>query len=231
MTNRYQCLFFDLDHTLWDYETNSSETLREMFHLFSLQSRELVFADFQRTFSEVNRQLWDMYDNGKIDSQEIRQNRFVLILQKHGICDKQLARHLSDYYLSECPKKTGLMPGAQEVLQHFVQQYRLTVVTNGFDEVQRTKLVCSGLLPYFDHVVTSERAGYKKPAPEIFRFALQVNSISGRDAIMIGDNPLTDIAGANQAAIDSVWFNPEKQNYPCDSTFEINHLTELHHLL
>lgn len=231
MTRRYQCLFFDLDHTLWDYETNSADTLKEMFQLFNLESRELALADFQQKFREVNRYLWDLYDNGKIDSTEIRQNRFVLILQKLGVEDKQLARELSVHYLSECPKKTALVPGALEVLKHTVQHYRLTVVTNGFDEIQRTKLTGSGLLPFFDHVVTSERAGHKKPAPEIFRFALHVNGVTNRDVLMIGDNPLTDIAGANRAAIDSVWFNPVKQNQTCNSLYEISHLSELHSLL
>lgn len=231
MSKRYKCLFFDLDHTLWDYETNSANTLKEMFHLFNLDSRELNLADFQQRFNEVNRFLWDLYDNGKIDSTEIRQNRFVLILQKLGIEDNQLARDLSTHYLSECPKKTALIPGALEILKYVAQHYRLTVVTNGFDKIQRTKLARSGLLPFFDHVVTSEQAGHKKPAPEIFRFALQVNGITNRDALMIGDNPLTDIAGASRAAIDSVWFNPAKEDQPCESVFEINHLTELQSLL
>lgn len=228
---RYKCIFFDLDHTLWDYETNSSDTLREMFYLFNLQARDLALPLFKQCFREVNEYLWNLYDNGKIDSLEIRQSRFVLILNKLGLTDHKLAHDLSAYYLNECPKKTALMPGALVMLQHLVQDYRLTIVTNGFDEVQRTKIIGSGLLPFFDHIITSERAGHKKPAPEIFRFAIEVNGITSRDALMIGDNPLTDIAGANRAAIDSVWFNPEKQNKTCDSSYEINHLTELHSLL
>ncbi len=231
MSKRYQCLFFDLDHTLWDYETNSANTLKEMFQQFNLQSWDFDFSAFRQSFSEVNRYLWDLYDNGKIDSQEIRKNRFVMILRQLGVKDDKLARNLSDHYLSECPKKTALMPGAQDVLQHVVQHYRLTIVTNGFDEVQRTKLTCSGLMPYFDHVVTSERAGHKKPAPEIFRFALGVNGASAHEAVMIGDNPLTDIAGAHRVQMDAVWFNPERQKQPCKSRYEINHLTELCSLL
>lgn len=231
MQKNYQCIFFDLDHTLWDYETNSANTLMEMFELFNLQACDFSFGDFLHHFREVNHHLWNLYDHGKIDSSAIRQNRFVLILDKLNVQSEKLARDLSDYYLKECPKKTALMPGAMETLQHLTVKYRLTVVTNGFDEIQFTKLSSAGLLPFFEHIVTSEKAGHKKPAREIFIYALQQNNITAADALMVGDNPLTDIAGASCAAIDAILFNPEKVAHQCNPLHEINHLSELRSLL
>ncbi len=232
MSKRYKCLFFDLDHTLWDYETNSANTLKEMFRLFGLQDMgKFSFEDFREEFSRVNQHLWHLYDNGKIESAEIRKSRFEMILSRLGIVNNRLAQDLSAHYLAECPKKTALIPGATETLQYLKGRYRLSVITNGFKEVQFTKLAHSNLLPFFDHVVTSEQAGSKKPSPEIFKFALSKNQASAHEAIMVGDNPLTDIAGAAAAQIDAVLFSPDKPPQGCHALHQIRHLAELRALL
>ncbi|GIV36782.1 MAG: noncanonical pyrimidine nucleotidase, YjjG family protein [Cyclobacteriaceae bacterium] len=232
MNKNYRCIFFDLDHTLWDYETNSVTTLKEMFWLFGLHTLgSFGFNDFCTEFGQVNRQLWHLYDTGKIDSAEIRKSRFELILNRLGVVNNRLAQDLSAHYLAECPKKTALMPGATETLQYLKGRYRLSVITNGFNDVQLTKLTHTNLLPFFDHVVTSEQVGSKKPSPEIFRFALNKNRVLAREAIMVGDNPLTDIAGAAAAEIDAVLFSPDKPVQGCHALHQIHHLAELRTLL
>jgi YjjG family noncanonical pyrimidine nucleotidase len=225
---QYKCVFFDLDHTLWDYEANSGDTLQELYEHHRL--KEYGIADFDSFFSvfkKINQELWLLYDHGKIDSFVIRQERFRNILTEFDITDDELAIRLSNKYIAESPKKGKLIPGAHETLQHLASSYSLSVVTNGFDDVQHTKLASGKLTGFFDHVVTSEMAGFKKPSREIFDFTLAVNGISSKEAIMIGDNLITDIAGARNASVDSVFFNPDGIEHGEKVKHEIRNLKEL----
>lgn len=229
---KYSTIFFDLDHTLWDYETNARETLYELYQHYHLQQRGIdAFAQFHETFREVNAQLWHLYDHGKITSEVIREERFKKILQPFGITDDDLNRKLSEDYLAECPKKGNLIPHAIETLEYLAGRYALTVITNGFEDVQRVKISSSGIGSYFDHIITSQRAGHKKPAPEIFHFALALHEATADNTVMIGDNVLTDIAGAKNASIDSVLFNPDGVEHEADVNHEIQSLKELCTLL
>jgi putative hydrolase of the HAD superfamily len=224
----YKCVFFDLDHTLWDYETNSADTLRELFHEHRLQEKGVgSFSDFLNAFIQINTNLWDQYDTGKIHRDVIRYERFHKILLQLGIDDYDLSLNLSNDYVSESPKKSALMPNAIEILEHLHAKYPLSVITNGFEEIQSTKLASSGITHYFKSVVTSARAGHKKPAKEIFEFALAETGFLASESIMIGDNVLTDIAGARNASIDTVLFNPNKIVHTEKVNHEIHDLMEL----
>lgn len=227
----YKCVFFDLDHTLWDYDTNSAETLEELFQQHRLHEKGIDSVNFLKTFIEINTHLWDQYDTGKIHRDVIRNERFHRILVALGVDDYDFSLTLSNEYVSESPKKGGLIPNAIEVLDHLTSKYPMTIITNGFDEIQSTKLASSGITHYFQSVVTSARAGHKKPAKEIFEFALAENGFQASDAIMIGDNLLTDIAGARNAFIDTVFFNPNKISHQDKVNYEIHDLAELKNLI
>ena len=224
----YKCVFFDLDHTLWDYETNSADTLRELFQERRLREKGIdSFSDFLNAFILVNTNLWDQYDTGKIHRDVIRYERFHKILLALGVDDYDLSLSLSNDYVSESPKKSALMPNAIEILEHLHAKYPLSVITNGFEEIQSTKLASSGITHYFKSVVTSARAGHKKPAKEIFEFALAESGFLPSEAIMIGDNVLTDMAGARNASIDTILFNPNKIAHTEKVNHEIYDLMEL----
>lgn len=223
-----RCIFFDLDHTLWDYETNSRETLQELFHEHLLQSKGVKdFQSFFMEFKRVNTALWELYDHGKIGSEVIREERFKQILQTFNAYEKKLSDELSSEYLYQCPKKGNLMPHAHETLQYLAGQYKLSIITNGFEEIQNTKLTSGNLHQYFDHIVTSQKAGHKKPAPQIFEYTLFQNEVNAHEAVMIGDNLLTDIAGARMASIAHVFYNPEKSPHNEQVTIEIESLLQL----
>jgi YjjG family noncanonical pyrimidine nucleotidase len=229
---KYKCIFFDLDHTLWDYETNSMQTLHELFLQYKLESKGIrEFDEFFQTFRSVNLSLWDLYDTGKITSDVIRKDRFRQILNAFDAYDEDLSDNLSTDYLNLCPSKCNVMPGALETLQYLSNQYRLTVVTNGFDEIQHIKLASGGMDQYFDHVITSQKAGHRKPSREIFDYALKLNGASHYEAIMIGDNLITDIAGAKNASIDAVLFNPLRIVHDTEVHHEISDLQELRQIL
>jgi putative hydrolase of the HAD superfamily len=228
---KYQCIFFDLDHTLWDYETNSRDTLFDLYGQYALEKRGVAFDAFHQQFRSVNNQLWNLYDRGLVDSDTIRKERFKQILEAFEAFEETLCAELSEAYLVTCPLKGTLMPYALETLDYLAGKYSLTVVTNGFDEIQQTKLKTGKLLHYFDHIVTSQTAGHKKPSREIFNFALQSNSIRPQEAIMVGDNLITDIGGAKNAAIDAVYFNPEQNGHQEIVHYEISSLAELRQFL
>ncbi len=224
----YKCIFFDLDHTLWDYEANSRETLLELYEHFGLENRGVLSSnDFLIQFKRVNMELWDLYDTGKIESEVIRKERFKQVLEAFDAYDEKLSQDISTDYLHTCPTKSKLMPKALETVEYLAGKYSLTIVTNGFEDIQHTKLKSMNLNQYFDHVITSQRAGAKKPAREIFDFALTTNAITAPQAIMIGDNLKTDIAGAQNASIDTVFFNPESSQHAAVVKHEISTLKEL----
>jgi YjjG family noncanonical pyrimidine nucleotidase len=228
----YKCIFFDLDHTLWDYETNSAETLFELYEGYDLCSKGVpLFEDFLNRFKKVNTDLWNLYDTGLIGSEVIRQERFKQILEPFNAYESKLSDDLSRDYLDICPRKSKLMPHATDVLNYLKQYYRLAVITNGFEEIQHQKLTAGSLHSYFDHVVTSQKAGHKKPSREIFECALQLNGVKNIEAVMVGDNLITDIGGAKNASIDAVFFNSVEVVHNESLHYEIRSLDELRVIL
>ncbi len=227
----YKCIFFDLDHTLWDYENNAREMLLELHGHYNLRDRGIPFEDFHQHFRVINLELWDLYDRGLIDNEVIRTQRFTKVLEKFNHADDKLSANLSHEYLNGCPKKCNLIPYAKEVLDYLSQSYSLTVVTNGFEEIQNVKLLSGNITHYFSHVITSQKAGYKKPAREIFEYALAVNNLSCYEAVMIGDNLVTDIGGARNACIDTIYYNPAALSHSANVDHEIRCLSELQRIL
>jgi YjjG family noncanonical pyrimidine nucleotidase len=230
--DQYACIFFDLDHTLWDYETNSKETLLELFKAFDLAEKGVQdFEHFLNEFKRVNAELWVLYDTGKIGSEVIRAERFKQILSAFNAFEEKLCAELSYEYLYTCPKKGNLMPNAVSTLDYLSGKYRLSIITNGFEEIQNLKLTAGNLHKYFDHIITSQHAGFKKPSREIFDYTLAKNGIACNQAVMIGDNLVTDIGGARKASIDSVFFNHEQIKHDSEIHVEIHNLKELCELL
>jgi putative hydrolase of the HAD superfamily len=228
----YKCILFDLDHTLWDYETNSREALAELYVQFKLEERGISSeSDFFQTFYRINNELWDLYDRGLLHRDVIRNERFHRILMEHGVEDYKMSLLFSDEYLKNSPRKKNLIEGCKETLEYLNKKYPMVIVTNGFDEIQSTKLTASGIRHYFKDVVTSARAGHKKPAKEIFEFALNENNVKAQEVVMVGDNLLTDIAGAKNASIDAVFFNPNQISHETKVNFEIERLTDLKNFL
>lgn len=232
MKKNYTCVLFDLDHTLWDYEVNSRETLLELYDHHDLRTQGVPdFESFLRQFKIINAELWELYDTGKIDSHVIRNERFRKILQTFYIFEESLSQNLSRDYLNTCPNKGNLIPHALDVLNYLATKYKLTIVTNGFEEIQNRKLSSSNLSSYFNHIITSQKAGCKKPSREIFEYALRMNEAECSQAIMIGDNLVTDMGGARNASIDSVFFNPESTKHDVAVSYEISSLKELQQIL
>ncbi|HRG58883.1 MAG TPA: YjjG family noncanonical pyrimidine nucleotidase [Bacteroidia bacterium] len=226
----YKHIFFDLDHTLWDFEQNSKEALHEIFIDFKLEKLlHCSFTEFINVYHQINHAYWDDYKKGKVTREKLRNGRFHDTLSFFQISNNTLGIALSESYISRSPYKTQLFEGAIRVLDYLKHKnYALHIITNGFNEVQFIKLTESGLLPYFLTITTSEHAGYNKPDEKIFEHALAQAAAKKHESIMIGDNIEADIVGAIQFGIDAIWFNPNKDVHHSNERFHtIHHLLEL----
>jgi putative hydrolase of the HAD superfamily len=228
----YQHLFFDLDHTLWDFERNTAEALSDLYKMFDLSKWEFFTCeDLIRSYHEVNDLLWKEFSFGNIDMDELRKKRFPLVLKKLGMKQKDIPEQIGTKYLEISPRKSYVMPYAKEALEYLKKKYHLHIITNGFHDVQHTKLKSAGLYHYFDEIITSDSAGSRKPDKGIFEYALRLCKARREKTAMIGDNPDTDMQGAINANIDQIYFNPKriKRNFPV--THEIFSLKELMKIL
>ena len=223
-----KAIFFDLDHTLWDYERNAEEALIELYDTHQLATLGIKSAtDFVNAFSQSNAEVWDLYDQNLITQTELRHRRFRMVFDILEIADHSLCDILNDEYLIISPLKPYLIDGALEVLQYLESKYPMHLVTNGFVEIQGQKLDSSNITHFFGEMFTSQRAGAKKPDPKIFEFALAHLGLEKEDVIMIGDNAATDIQGAINAGIDTIYYAPNYTQKHPNATYTIGHLLEL----
>lgn len=220
-------IFFDLDHTLWDFETNSRETLEELLLYYKKEiAHPISIQEFFPIYSRVNEKCWELYRKHEITQAELRINRFIETFETCGVTIGSWVQEFSTSYTRECPKKGSLFPGALDTVQALSEKSPLFLITNGFEEVQKVKLEYSGLKPFFQEMITSERAGFRKPDVRIFNFALQQSGSTRRDHFYIGDDYEADMQGAKAAGMKPVYFNPEKKANP-DGFMEIASLSEL----
>ncbi|OHX68525.1 YjjG family noncanonical pyrimidine nucleotidase [Flammeovirga pacifica] len=204
-------LFFDLDHTLWDFEKNSEETLTQLFSDYSIGNGTVDIDDFLKAYKKVNHELWDLYNVNKVTKEDIRLKRFPRTYVMVGLSALECPEGIGDEYLEICPHKPHLIEGAIDLLEYLKDKYQLHILSNGFEKTQEIKLRTTGLDKYFDVVVTSESCGHKKPSKEIFDFALEKAGANLENAIMIGDNPITDIKGAKEYGLKTIFFGNEKE--------------------
>ena len=229
--NKINHLFFDLDRTLWDFETNSKIALQKIYDKYSLKVHFEHFIHFQKSYQNINNELWKKYGKGKITKDELRLKRFVKTLEKVEVYDKTLANTLNLDYITIAPKEKNLFPNTLETINELSKNYRLHIITNGFAEAQIVKLESSGLKPYFEIVVCSEMVGKTKPNPEIFEFALNQANAKKNESIMIGDDHNTDIIGAIQVGMQAILFDPKNRYRKSAGLYKISDITELPLLL
>ncbi len=230
---KYQHLFFDLDHTLWDFETNAKQTLSELYLSNELEKKGITDFDlFFEKYSFHNERLWDRYTKGYIKQDELRWKRMWLALLDFKLADEPLARHLGVQFLELLPTRKSLFPYTVEILQYLKNKnYRMHLVTNGFESVQHHKIKNANLQTYFDQVITSEASGSLKPKKEIFDYAFAKTGAIAKESIMIGDNQEADIQGGMNAGMDTIFVNHLHVLPHIQSTYTIYHLKDLENIL
>jgi len=226
---KYRHIFFDLDHTLWDFETNSRQTLEDMYQTYNLQQKGVYsFEAFYKNYMVHNEKLWDRFRKGFIKLDDLRWKRMWLTLLDFKIGDEKLALDMAKRFLDLLPTRKTLFPYTVEILTYLTNKgYSLHLITNGFEETQHSKLKYSGIDSYFGEIITSEGSNYIKPNKEIFDYAFQKTNALPEQSIMIGDNIEVDIQGAINAGIDQVFVNHLNVAAAIQPTYVVYSLKEL----
>ena len=198
-------VFFDLDHTLWDFDRNSALTFKRIFEMHTI---DVVLDEFLNVYEPINLNYWKLYREERIDKASLRYGRLKNTFDAINIVvNDKLINTLSEDYIKYLPSNNFLFDGTFEVLNYLNKNYNLHIITNGFHEVQHGKLRNSNIDMYFETVTNSEMVGVKKPNPLIFEHALNLANTSSNSSVMIGDNWEADIQGALNVGIDAICFN------------------------
>ena len=226
--NNIKALFFDLDHTLWDFEKNSALAFKDLFQNFQIS---LPLDAFLEVYVPSNTTYWKLYREGKIDKETLRFERLKTVFDTLNYATTDaLIYDISDAYIQVLPEYNSLFEGTIEILVSLKERYALHMITNGFRDVQYFKMRNAGLLPYFETITDSSSVGVKKPDAKIFKHALTVAKVLPQEAVMIGDSFDADIQGALATGMHAIHFMPTVKKNPSHYK-EIEKLSELDLLL
>lgn len=222
--NNIEHIFFDLDHTLWDFDRNSYLAFQQ---LFLMRELELDLQDFMAIYEPINFEYWKSYREERISKQDLRRGRFRDAFSHFDIhMDDPYLDQLATDYIMELPKNNHLFEGVHELLDYLHGRYGLHIITNGFEEVQHLKLKNSGIEQFFSTVTTSEEAGVKKPQPGIFHLAMEKAGATAGRSLMVGDTYEADIIGADSVGMAALYFNYRDEQIP-PNFLKVSHLLEL----
>jgi putative hydrolase of the HAD superfamily len=205
-------IFFDLDHTLWNFEKNSALTFKFLLDKYNIT---IDLQKFLKVYMPINFSLWNLYRDDKITKDYLRHNRLKSTFEKLNIkIDSGLIDKISNDYVKHLPDNNFLLPNAISVLDYLFQKYKLHIITNGFTEVQNTKISNSNLNKYFTCIIDSETVGVKKPHSKIFNYAYNISKAAYKnECLMIGDNYQADVMGALNNGFKAIHLNSNNESY------------------
>ena len=228
----YRNLFIDLDDTVYDFSAASRESFLETYEQLHYERYFDTFEHYMSIYEPYNLELWRIYGEGKITKEELNRRRYNHPLETVGVNDPQLAATFCREALGRIPTKGHLVPGAIELLEYLCPKYNMYILSNGFKELQSRKMQTAGIANYFDALILSEDIGVNKPDSRIYEHAMHRTSSRPEDSLMIGDMFDTDIVGAANFGIDSIYYNPKgKAGHPFAPTYEVRHLLEIKEIL
>ncbi|WP_438963245.1 YjjG family noncanonical pyrimidine nucleotidase [Winogradskyella sp.] len=205
MNNGIKHVFFDLDHTLWDFDKNSGLTFKKIFELNNIN---IELGTFLKVYEPINLKYWKLYREERVSKPDLRYGRLKEAFDTLGVSVKDdMINHLSEAYIDYLTTFNHLFEGAIEILEYLQYKYHLHIITNGFEEVQERKMQNSKIRSYFKTVTNSEMVGVKKPNPKIFNYALNSAEANPNESIMIGDSLEADIAGAQKVGMRTIHFD------------------------
>ena len=228
----YKAIFLDWDDTIGDWTGAELKALQDIYTNYHLDTLYAMPEDYIAAYKPYNLELWGMYGQGKVTKEWLHFQRFykpIEGLQVTGDRLQLLAHEMGDEFLRLTNKYFSVLPGAAEVVRELAKKYPLTIISNGFKEVQYYKFAHSGLAECFAHTIISEEVGINKPQPEIFQIALEKNNVTADEAIMIGDSYSSDIQGAKNAGIDQIWLHQGEADET--ATYIVSELSEVFKIL
>jgi len=227
-SHKVQHIFFDLDHTLWDFEKNSGATFKSIFKELNFEFSLEVFLDF---YNPINHYYWKQYRENMISEVELRYLRLEKTFEAMKVSFSQsLLERVAELYIQQLSTHTELFEDTISVLEYLSSKYTLHIITNGFEHVQQRKLENSGIARFFKTVLTAEKIGVKKPHPTIFLSAMKTAEVLPEHAVMIGDSLEADIQGALKLGMQAIHFNYHKEAYH-EECLIIDRLSDLTNLL
>ena len=230
---KYKTIFLDLDDTLVDTYKNAHEAIDDIYLEYAIDKYIPNKQDFIKKYELINNHLWELYEDGKIDKEELKRERFTQTLKDDMDLDKKLGLEINNRFMMLVSSKSNVIEEAIDILEYLEPKYQLNILSNGFTEVQEKKMNGAKINQYFDHIILSDHIGKNKPHPDLFAHALKIANADQDRTIMIGDNIKTDILGAKNSGIDQIWFNPKnsEDTNRISPTYTIAKLSELKNIL
>lgn len=226
---KIQHIFFDLDNTLWDHRRNAYLTIKDLFDKEEITLKyNIDFEEFHSAYHEINEKLWEQIRDGEIDKEYLRKHRFYDTFKSFGINNLELSMYFEEHFLDKILNYNHLVEGAEYILDYLkAKDYRLHIISNGFQEVTERKCILSGIDHYFQTITSADSVGIRKPNPEIFEYSLGLTKAQKEESILIGDDWIADVIGAQQFGMDVIFFDVLNDNPQQENLKIIKHLLQI----
>ncbi|MCU7617245.1 YjjG family noncanonical pyrimidine nucleotidase [Chryseobacterium sp. PBS4-4] len=226
---KIQHIFFDLDNTLWDHRKNAYLTIKDLFDKEEITLRyNIDFEEFHSVYHEINERLWEQIRDGEIDKDYLRKHRFYDTFKHFGIDDLDLSMFFEEHFLDKILNYNHLVESADVILEYLKSKnYTLHIISNGFQEVTERKCILSKIDHYFNTITSADSVGVRKPNPEIFEYSLNLAKAQKEESILIGDDWIADVVGAQNFGIDVIFFDVLNENPKQENLKIIKHLLQI----
>ncbi|WP_426274514.1 YjjG family noncanonical pyrimidine nucleotidase [Chryseobacterium sp. S-02] len=226
---KIQHIFFDLDNTLWDHRRNAYLTIRDLFAKEEINLKYTIdFEEFHSVYHEINEKLWEDIRDGIIDKEYLRKHRFYDTFSHFNVKDEELSMYFEEHFLDKILNHNELVEGAEYILEYLkAKNYTLHIISNGFKEVTERKCILSGIDKYFQTITSADTVGVRKPRPQIFEYSLNLSDATKENSILIGDDWIADVVGAQNFGMDVIFFDVLNENKEVENLKVIKHLLQI----
>lgn len=226
---KIQHIFFDLDNTLWDHRRNAYLTIKDLFEKEEITLRYRIdFEEFHAVYHDINEKLWEDIRDGIINKEYLRKHRFYDTFRHFKVDDEKLAMYFEEHFLDKILNHNNLVEGAGYILEYLKSKnYILHIISNGFKEVTERKCILSGIDHYFQTITSADSVGVRKPNPAIFEYALGLSDVQKETSILIGDDWIADVVGAQNFGMDVIFFDVLNENPQQGGLKMIKHLLQI----
>lgn len=226
---KIQHIFFDLDNTLWDHRRNAYLTIKDLFEKEEIDLKyNINFDEFHSVYHEINEKLWENIRDGVIDKDYLRKHRFYDTFKRFDVDDAELSMYFEEHFLDKILNHNELVEGAEYILEYLkAKNYILHIISNGFKEVTERKCILSGIDTYFQTITSADTVGVRKPRPEIFDYSLNLSDATKENSILIGDDWIADVVGAQSFGMDVIFFDVLNENRKEEGLKVIKHLLQI----
>lgn len=228
---RYRFLLFDADHTLLDFDADMTAAFKKMYAYCGFDKTHPYSEEYLQRYEACNNRWWSNFEQQLCTKQELYVNRFVDFLHETGLSGGP--EEMNTVYFDFLAQGGTPYPGAIELLQTLSARYEIYIITNGNAISAKSRLAHSGLMNHVKGMFVSETVGVGKPDKRFFDYvAAHVPGYVPEDALVIGDSMSSDILGARNAGLHSIWYtgvhvDPEQKapfTYRAESYDEIKRI-------